>query len=258
MTLSILMRRRLWAVLALCILLAACSEQELYSGLTERQANEMVALLRDAGISADKQARDTGNFAITAPKEDFAQAIELLKVNGYPREGFDSLGAVFKKDGFMSSPLEERARLNYALSQEIANTPASIDGVVVARVHLAVPDKDPLADKPPVASASVFIKHRPSVDLSARIPQIKALVVNSIEGLPYENVTVALFAAEPMPVRAVTPVSAGLDNGLLRALGGAGAFLTLIAGSIWWAKRPAPAARDPVTSPHSSLIARSR
>ena len=130
---------RSWLALAAAILLAACGEQDLYADLSQRQANEMVAVLRNAGIEADKQPRDNNRFAVVAPKDDFSQAIEVLRAAGYPRDGFDSLGQVFKKEGFVSSPLEERARLTHALSQEISNTLASIDGVVMARVHLSVP-----------------------------------------------------------------------------------------------------------------------
>ena len=38
--------------IALLMLLTACGEQELYTGLTQRQANEMTAVLRNAGIGA--------------------------------------------------------------------------------------------------------------------------------------------------------------------------------------------------------------
>lgn len=244
-------RRAALACALAAALLAGCGEQELYGGLSERQANEMVSVLRQAGIEADKAGREAGSFAVTAPKDRFARAIATLNASGYPRDGFDSLGQVFKKEGFVSSPLEERARLNYALSQEIANTLHSIDGVVVARVHLAVPEKDPLADKPPPASASVFIKHRPQVDMSGRLGQIKALVVNSIEGLPYDNVTVALFPAEPGPLRAAAPegLAGWAADGrsswavLAGVLGGV-ALLSGIAG--WWLwHRPRRAARLP-------------
>jgi type III secretion protein J len=226
------------SALVLCLLLGACGEQELYTGLSQRQANEMTAVLRNAGIDAQKVARDNERYAVQAPRESFSQAIEVLRANGYPRDGYDTLGQVFKKEGFVSSPLEERARFTHALSQEISNTIASIDGVVIARVHLAVPERDPLSDKPKLSSASVFIKHRPGVDLSARVGQVKALVVNAIEGLPYDNVTVALFAAEPLPVRTALPASplAGLDT-LLWSLLLAGAVVAA-GGGLWaWRRR---------------------
>ncbi len=222
--------------LALClfVLLSACGEQELYTGLSQRQANEMTAVLRNAGIEAQKVAREADRYAVLAPRENFSQAIELLRANGYPRDGYDTLGQVFKKEGFISSPMEERARFSHAVSQEISNTIASIDGVVVARVHLVVPERDPLSDKPKPSSASVFIKHRPGVDLSGRVGQVKALVVNAIEGLPYDNVTVALFTAEPLPARSALPTAplAGLDT-LLWSLLAAGAVVAAAGGGLW-------------------------
>jgi type III secretion protein J len=231
------------ACIASLVLLAACGEQDLYSGLSQRQANEMTALLREAGIEADKESREAGTFAVVAPRARFAEAIEVLKANGYPRDGYDTLGQVFKKEGFVSSPLEERARLSHALSQEIASTIASIDGVVVARVHLSVPERDPLAEKAVPSSASVFIKHRPGVDLSARQGQIKALVVNALPGLPYDNVTVALFPAEAAPARVRQPDALGGLGPLLWSLGAAGALAAVAGGAAWaWQRRrPAPA-----------------
>jgi len=215
--------------------LIACSEQELYSGLSEKQANEMVAVLRDAGIKAEKQSRD-GEFALVAPEPDFAQAVRTLSSQGYPRDTYDSIGEVFKREGFVSSPLEERARLLHAMSQEMSNTLANIDGVVTARVHLVVPEKNPLSESSQPASASVFIKHRADRSLSAQVPQIKALVVNSIEGLAYEHVTVALFPAEALrPQRRSQPESGPTLKTPVVAAGGAG-LATLLGGVLLWSQ----------------------
>lgn len=198
-----------FVLLALVLFVASgCSEQSLYSGLSEQEANEMVAELSMAGLSASKQKLKGNQFSVSTAPDDFAQAVQLLKSRGLPRQRFDTLGEVFAKEGFVSSPLEERARLNHALSQEIASTLSSIDGVILARVHLAVPPKNDLNDTTAPASASVFIKHRSGVDLTGSVSRIKALVVNGIENIPYENVTVALFESsgnsDSMPAGGVT------------------------------------------------------
>lgn len=205
------MRKYLSIVLASVVLLvlSGCSEQELYSGLSEPQANDMVALLYSAGMPANKTREAGGQFTVLTEKSSFASAVNLLRANGLPRESYDNLGEVFAKEGFVSSPLEERARLNHAMSQEIAHTISSIDGVLMARVHLVVPENNQLSDKVKPASASVFIKHRADVDLSGSVSRVKALVINGIENLPYDNVTVALFKAE-QPV--TMPFSQHIDN----------------------------------------------
>ena len=258
-----------WLLPCALALLAGCSSQELYSQLTERQANEMVAVLRSAGIEAEKTSQE-GRFSVLTAARDFPQAVRVLNAQGYPRETFDSMGKVFKREGFVSSPLEERARLVHAMSQEISNTLASIDGVVTARVHLVVPERNPLVDKPQPAAAAVFIKHRPEKDLASQVTQIKALVVNSIEGLAYENVTVALFPAEAMPDdirqhdsrpdasrlvdRRPGDTATARQASLVVPLAGgtaAGAFALCGGGLLWWRRRKhaaPPATRESTAS----------
>ncbi len=187
-------------LLALCLALAACGESELYTGLTEQQANEMIAMLQNNGIDASKSALKDGKWSVAAPQARFAQAVAILHEDGLPREEFANLGDLFKKEGFVSSPLEERARLNHGLSQELAHTISGIEGVVAARVHLALPAPDPLNETQKPSSASVFVKYRPGTDIARETGQIKALVVNAIEGLNYDRVSVVYFPAEPLPI----------------------------------------------------------
>ncbi|QJU59902.1 type III secretion inner membrane ring lipoprotein SctJ [Sphingomonas sp. AP4-R1] len=189
-------------LIAFALLLAGCGRADLYSKLTEAQANDMIAVLQSAGISANKEDGGETGWTVSAAPGDFSRAIAVLRSQGLPREDFSSLGTVFKKEGFVSSPVEERARLNYGMSQELAHTISDIDGVVQARVHLALPQKDPMADAKEAASASVFIKYRPGANIEAQVGKVKALVVNSVEGLKYDNVSVETFPAEPLPGQA--------------------------------------------------------
>lgn len=179
------------AVLA-ALLLAGC-KVELYSGISQKEGNEMLALLRQEGISAGKEPDKDGRVKLMVEESDVAEAVEALKRKGYPRESFSSLQDVFPKDGLISSPVEEQARLNYAKSQEISRTLSEIDGVLVARVHVVLPEeKGSGRKKGSPASASVFIKHAADVQLDGYIPQIKQLVNNSIEGLAYDRISVVL------------------------------------------------------------------
>jgi type III secretion protein J len=233
------------------LLLAACKEQTLYADLSERQANEVVAALREGGIDAQK-LREEKAYAVQVGADDFSPAVQLLQAQGLPRESFDSLGQVFKREGFVSTPLEERARLLYALSQELSNTVASIDGVVAARVHLVVPEKHPLIDKPQPAAASVFIKHRPDADLALLTPKIRALIINSVEGLPPDKVTVALFPAAVAHNVAVPALAAVQRPTALWALSLTLGGLALVGGA-WMLRARRPAA--PAEPERAALVA---
>lgn len=198
-------RRKKCLLLLPLLLLAACGRQELYGQLDERQANEMIAALRRVNIEAQKNPGEDGVWNVSVSPENFSRSVEVLRANGLPRDQFASLGQVFEKKGFVSSPLEERARLIYGLSQELSHTVSEIDGVVQARVHLAIPEPDPLSDKLKPSSAAVFIKYQPGFDLRNETGAIKSLVINSVEGLSYDKVSVVMFPSKA--VQAAKPIS---------------------------------------------------
>lgn len=188
---------RLLCILVLAAGLSACSI-DLYSNLSEQDANEILGELGRAGIRAGKDSPDGKVWTVKVSQDDLPRSLERLKAAALPRAKQASMGELFQKGNLVSTPSEERARYVYAISEELSRTLSQIDGVVTARVHVVIPVNDPLAAKMQPSSASVFIKHRANVDLQRLTPSIKNLVLKSIEGLVYENVSVSFFPAAVM------------------------------------------------------------
>ncbi len=178
------------------LLLSGCGQKDLYSNLVEKEANEMIAILIRNGIAASKTAGAENTYIVHIDPRHFADAIDILNNYGYPRSKFSGVGEVFKKSGLVSSPSEERIRYMHALGQDLQGTLLLISGVLHAKVHIVIPNNDPLADTIYPSSAAIFIKYRKNSGVEALSPQIKNLVVKSIEGLNYDNVTLALFAVD--------------------------------------------------------------
>lgn len=222
-----------------CLITTAC-EVELYSGLPEREANEMLSILIENDIAGSKEIDKDKTSTLKVEESDFSRAVQLLQSNGLPRANFGNIGEIFKKEGLISSPMEERARFIYALGQELSSTISQIDGVLSARVHVVVPENFSPLERPVPSSASVFIRHKPGASVSKLTTQIKLLVTNSIEGLVYDKVSVALFPADTGSSDASGQSSFAGGAGTSRSSASASpADFTKVAGLFWVHKRSA-------------------
>ncbi|WP_302467767.1 type III secretion system inner membrane ring lipoprotein SctJ [Pseudomonas maumuensis] len=236
-------------MLLLMVLMLGGCRVELYLGLGQREANEMLAVLDAEGIEAVKAQDKDGKVKILIDEADIGHAVAALKRQGYPREMFSTVNDVFPRDSLISSPLEEQARLTYVKSQELSRTLSEIDGVLVARVHVVLPEpRDGLRASARAASASIFIKHAADASLDLYIGQMKQLLSNSIEGLDYERISVVLVPS----TQARHPLAAGrhatllsiqvVEGSRLRLLALVGALLGVLVLSnlaqyLWWRQR---------------------
>ncbi len=201
-----------FATIFVCVVsLAACS-MELYTNLDQRQANEIVAILFRHGIPAERTMAKNGRYTVHVDDQRFAEAVAILNRNGLPRQDFASLGDVFKKEGIVASPVQERAQMIYALSQELARTVSEIDGVLSSRVHLVLPENDPLRQQLIPSSASVFIRHLPTVAINELIPRVRMLVANGVAGLSYDKVSVVAIPVQNEEREATAATEPAMEN----------------------------------------------
>ena len=234
-----------------CLMLVACGARvDLMGSVPEEEANEVLAALLKADIPVEKTAGKEGMVGVRVDATQVGRALEVMRENGLPRERFAGMGQVFKKEGLISSPLEERARYVYALSQELSNTLSKIDGVLAARVHVVLPERGPAGEAGVSSTSAVFIKHQDGYNLDIIQPQIRRLVTNSIPGLTADRVSVIFVAAQPRtagsaPSRAdapmatvwgveIAPHSAGLVAGMLWGLLGLAILALAGLGFLLW------------------------
>lgn len=244
-------RPRAWRAalfaLAAAALLAACGGKPLYSQLDENQANQIMGVLIAAGIDADKNPSPSKvGWEVRVAASDFPYAMQLLGAHGLPRAQFANACDVFKKEGFASSSTEERGREQCSLQQELADTLVRFPGVVDARVHVTLAERDPLGGSSQDSSASVAIFQQAGVNVRDREADIKLLIKDAVPGLVDINkVTVKFAEAPPLPARrpqgpalsAIDPVTLALAAGVVVLLGVLVAF--------WGRLRAATQSRKP-------------
>ncbi len=217
------------------LLLAACGDEEILHGLEEAQANQVLVALSESGIAGRKARADgnDGGWTVSVSAGEAARAQRVLAERELPRPRPAGFAEVFGKGSMVPTPTEERALYHHALAGELSRSIESIDGVVEARVHIALPSPDPLrpeASRPP--RAAVLVKCRPDSRgrLEALSGGIRSLVAGAAEGL--EPASVAVVVAEGVPPARPPELPKRRAAPLLVALGAIAGLLGLALGAV--------------------------
>jgi type III secretion protein J len=214
-------------------LLGAC-HAAVESDLAEEQANEVVAALEASGIGAEKErleGADGSRFEVRVARDDIGRALRLLRATNVPRRPEPGLHDVFGEGSLVPTATEERARYAAALGGELARSLERIDGVLDARVHVAIPETRHFAldEERPRPRASVLIRHGAGAP-PYREAAVRALVAGAVEGMRPEEVAVVGVAARRSPdERGEALVQVGP---IAVARGSAGALKGILAGAL--------------------------
>jgi len=193
-----------WSLLFLVLMLTGC-KVDLFRDLPQDEANQMVALLMLNHIDATAETdQKSGKVSLKIEKDQFINAVELLRQNGFPKPHFTNIEDLFPSGQLVTSPAQEEAKMGYLKEQQLERTLSSMDGVIRARVSIAEPAVDINRQTPQNKSASVYIKYSPQANLSNSENQIKSLIQNAVPGLDFEHISVFLQATS-YRYQAITP-----------------------------------------------------
>jgi type III secretion system YscJ/HrcJ family lipoprotein len=248
-------------LLCLCLLpLGGCDQaaEELTKVDSEKEANRILVELEARGIKqaqkVEKAEQRKTTWSITVPSAELSNARNILVQCDLPRESHSGFSQMAESTSLIPTKSEERAKLIAALSGELERTFETYDRVTSARVHIVLPERDPLAREAttkPTASAMVLIKYtplateetaesgadrtaavasigsagaagskKPYADAPVAMEEVQQMVARSVEGLTQQNVFVTFTKSAPRaPVAvasAVTPAGNG-DSGTTAA-----------------------------------------
>lgn len=167
--------------------------------LDEPTANRVVAALGRHGVAAEKQ-RDPeheGRFSVDVGRGDASFALAVMTQHELPPQSSSSVSSDVGPSSLIPSRAEERARLLASTAAELQRSLLSIDGIIAARVHLALARDKGLgeAGPEPPPSASVLLKHAGLTSpLSA--PEVSRLIAGAVPGLDPSQVVVVMKAVE--------------------------------------------------------------
>ncbi len=159
----------------------------LYASLPEAEKARVVDALMNSGVDV---TLDPTTGDVLVPAADFHKSRMQLAAQGLPTsvpDGYASINDI----PMGASRSVETVRLKQTQEIELARSISEIDGVVAARVHLAIPEKSVFARAAVAPSASVFVQMENGRSLSRQqISAVVHLVSSSVPAMAKGDVAV--------------------------------------------------------------------
>lgn len=186
------------ALVAFCLLLSACQDATIAHDLSQKQANEIVAVLTQQGIAAHAM-RGNGaraQFQVEVPYGRYSESVSILHYEGLPKTEEPSVNELLSPKGFLPNSRElERMRIDRAVAAELENLLKANPSVVEVRAIVRRPMFEGVGPEPP-SHVSLIVRKSPGSELNRET--VVNLVSNLIPGISPESVV--LDIQDELPV----------------------------------------------------------
>jgi type III secretion protein J len=171
----------------LTLALAGCGSTPVADDLAQREANEIIAVLRERGISGSvNKGRGSGRYSVLVATGKYGEAAAVLSRLGLPGERKPSFQEMTATSGIIpSSRAVENLRLDRALAAQIEELLQARSDVyaasAVVRRHVVTNEKP---------SVSVIVQRQPGATLT--VDEVREICAHSVLGVGKDDVFVSI------------------------------------------------------------------
>jgi flagellar M-ring protein FliF len=159
----------------------------LYTGVAAEDAGVIIQKIKESGV--EYRLSDSGGV-ISVPSASVAELRIQLAAAGLPKTGRIGF-ELFDKTSFGTTEFVEHVNYGRALEGELERSVMTLGAVEEARIHLTFSKDSVFIESREPAKASVILKLRPGMALSAyNVAAIQQLVASAVEGLNTDGVSV--------------------------------------------------------------------
>lgn len=213
---------------ALLALASGCGAKPVTSVATEADAIEILDVLGQSGLDAEKREVGEGEarrWEIVVGEDFFgggnsALAVQVLRDHGLPRPE----EPLVEEGGLIPSERAEKLREQRRIRADIERQLRALPGVTLALVTVVMPQDPTLELNPYPATASVVINYKDERPAFSE-QQVQNLVAKGVPNLKPSDVSVTMSQQAPRPVPERELAARRRNNILLAA--GVGLFLIL-------------------------------
>ncbi|EKT60881.1 type III secretion system inner membrane ring lipoprotein SctJ [Providencia sneebia] len=173
-------------------LLTGCDTPILLSHLSQRQSNEVLAILQEHGVDAQRKQDSKKGDSIKVNTRDFVFAVELLHQYNLPTKEPVEIIQAFPNDSLVASPQAERTRLLSLIEQRLEQSLLVIPNIINARVHVSYPLNSHNLLKQP-QKISCLVTYSGNEDEKLIMNKIKLFLTGSFTDTHYDNVSVVIL-----------------------------------------------------------------
>lgn len=157
----------------------------------ELQPSEAAAISKKLEEAKVPYTVDKGGTKIMVPADQVGPMRMRMAAQGLPSGGSVGYEIFDKSEGLGATSFMQNINHLRALEGEMARTVQTLNGVQQARVHLVLPKRELFARQQNPATASVFLKLRPGMQLSREnIQAIQQLIAASVPNLDPARISI--------------------------------------------------------------------
>jgi flagellar M-ring protein FliF len=161
----------------------------LYSNLEQKDAAEVVTLLKKTNIPYQLSSKDSTTTILVPTDKRYDTRLQLAS-QGLPR-GSGVGYEIFDQPKWGTTDFTQKVNYKRALEGELQRTVGSLQEIESARVNIVIPEPELFTEKEKPTTASVVLQLKPEAQLKReQVRGIVHLVAASVEGLKPENINV--------------------------------------------------------------------
>lgn len=219
------------------LIVSGCDNRTLLSELSQRQSNEVLAVLQENGVEGSRRENGKQGNSIKVARSDFVTAVDLLRQYNLPSKEPVEIIQAFPGDSLVASPQAERSRLLSLIEQRLEQSLLTIPGVANARVHVSYPLNSNNRVKQP-QQVSSLITYSGNQDPKLLMNKIKLFLTNSFAEASYDNVSVVIV--ERPPLQRQVRNEADLPPSIMQWVSVVAPLVLGAAIGLWWFWRRKP------------------